>query len=157
MKKTLSIVLLIALLISIVPIALISSVHATHTALVYWVDDGIGVKIDDSTKAFSSVVSSFNATFAVNNTSTGGDTIFKVRVVIPRNLSTGDVLFHFAAGYVLDASGTQPIPGWHADPTEFDLKGWPGTVIFDGFYSSGVQAGGDIVWFRLNFTEGPSS
>jgi hypothetical protein len=170
MRKIASIVLSI-LIIATLSMTFVQQVRADHYANVYWVTDPSekGVVIDpplNQTKAFiGSLGTSFNATFAVFNNDTAAiahgalphaDDIVNVRVVLPRNES-GYVYFRFAQGWTLEEGGNASVIGWHADPTEFDPRGWPGTVIFSGLPNGTKLSFGDTYWFRMNFIESPQS
>lgn len=161
MKKLLSLVLVVSLL-TMIAIVSIPTVLAQHNAEVYWhpnwpKDISKGVLIDKSTKAFTGTLAGgFNATFYVKNLPSSSDNIVIVRVMIDRDDATNFVFFHFIKGYVFNNATGLSVPGWYADPTEFDPQGWAGTIIFNGIAGTPLIPGATFV-FTLTFDQGPSS
>jgi len=159
--KKISAMLLVSLIAVATSLVLIHPVNALHEASISWIDDGNGVWLSSTLKAFpgAGALGGFNATFEVYNFANSSDKITNVRVVIDR--TTSGVLFHFVRGFVYRQNFSAVVPNWVADPTEFDTqKGWPGTVIFRAFPENAPTTAitqGDKYWFVMVFSEGPSS
>jgi hypothetical protein len=159
--KKISAMLLVSLIAVATSLVLIHPVNAIHEASISWIDDGNGVWLSSTVKAFpgAGALGGFNATFEVYNFPNSSDKITNVRVVIDR--TTSGVLFHFVRGFVYRENFGAVVPYWVADPTEFDTqKGWPGTVIFRAFPENAPSTAitqGEKYWFVMVFSEGPSS
>lgn len=164
MKKMFA-VLLAALIAISVSMIITSPVLALHNSTVQWVQNWpydrktVTSYLNSTSIAFKgNSTGAFNATFSVTNLLGSPDDIKSVRVVIDRD-NSGLVYFHFVAGYVYYVTSEgiiSSVTGWFADPTEFDSRGWPGTVIFNGQTGPAVPLSpGVTYYFTMVFDQGP--
>ncbi|MCJ7760673.1 hypothetical protein MUP59_05970 [Candidatus Bathyarchaeota archaeon] len=162
MRKILSIFLIVLLMTAIVPAFFVQKAEATHTADVFWNDDGNGLLITNTTKALeSSLATGFIANFSIHNrlnvTLYEGDYIGAVRVVLG-SYGTGIPLFNFVRGEVYKNT-TTAVPNWIADPSQFE-SGRARTVTFRAMPENEPDApliAGDTYWFIMYFDAGPST
>ena len=161
MRKILSIFLIVLLMTAIVPAFFVQKAEATHTADVFWNDDGNGLLITNTTKALkSSLISGFTANFSIHNrggTLYEADYIAAVRVVLGSD-GTGMPLFNFVRGEVYKNT-TTAVPNWIVDPSQFE-SGRARTVTFRAMPENQPDAPltvNNTYWFIMYFDAGPST
>jgi archaellum component FlaC len=144
-RKLLTIALLLFLTLPIA-MSVLPRASAEHFPNVYWT-------ATETTSMYVSGITwpSWFAAFTVENVNEDVEVqhaIITIKFVIPRDLDTDLVLFHFT-------QSRQP-DGWTGTPDEFDASGWPGVIIFNARDVEAYIGRGQSADFEIQFESGPS-